>query len=63
VRHLDDALRLEQDLLDDVRQVIAELPAGNAYRLLLERHEETLEAAIEQIQQLGGRLEERQQAG
>lgn len=54
MRHLDEALRLERELLTEVRHVIAELPEQNAYRRLLERHEEKLEAAIERIEQLGG---------
>lgn len=54
MRHLDEALRLERELLTEVRHVIAELPEENAYRRLLERHEEKLEAAIERIEQLGG---------
>lgn len=58
MRHLDDALRLERDLLDEVRRVIAQLPAEDAFRLLLERHERMLEAAIDRIQQLGWRRPE-----
>jgi uncharacterized protein YdcH (DUF465 family) len=58
VRHLDDALRLERDLLAEVRELIAQLPQDNAYRMLLERHEEKLEEAIERIEQLGGRRED-----
>ena len=58
MRHLDDALRLERDLLAEVRQLIAQLPQDNVYRMLLERHEEKLEEAIERIEQLGGRRED-----
>lgn len=58
MRHLDDALRLERDLLAEVRELIAQLPQDNAYRMLLERHEEKLEEAIERIEQLGGRPED-----
>ena len=53
MRHLDDALRLERDLLSEVRGLIAQLPQDNAYRILLERHEEKLEQAIERIEELG----------
>ncbi|MBO0690571.1 MAG: hypothetical protein J2P40_13490 [Candidatus Dormibacteraeota bacterium] len=55
---LDDALRLERDLLDDLRRLIAQLPAEDAFRLLLERHEQKLEAAIDRIQQLRRRRAE-----
>jgi hypothetical protein len=54
VRQLEDALRLEQDLLVQVRQLIAQLPEQNAYRILLERHEQRLEDAIGRIERLGG---------
>jgi hypothetical protein len=50
--HLDDALRLEQDLLLQVRELIAQLPEENAYRVVLERHERGLEDAIIRIEQL-----------
>jgi hypothetical protein len=64
VRHLDDALRLEQDLLAQVRDLIGQLPEESAYRLLLERHEEKLEEAIERIEQLGRpRGDDEQQPG
>jgi bacterioferritin (cytochrome b1) len=58
VRHLDDALRLERDLLAEVRELITQLPQDNAYRLLLERHKEQLEEAIERIEKLGGRRQD-----
>ena len=59
MRDLDDALQLEQDLLAQVRHLIAQLPEENAYRLLLERHQERLEETIERIE----RLDERQTEG
>ena len=58
MRHLDDALRLERDLLAEVRELITQLPQDNAYRLLLERHKEQLEEAIERIEKLGGRRQD-----
>lgn len=52
MRDLEDALRVEQELLARVRELIAELPPDNSYRLVLERNERMLRDVIAQIEDL-----------
>ena len=52
MRDLEDALRVEQELLARVRELIAELPPDNPYRLVLEGNERMLRDVIAQIEGL-----------
>jgi len=51
-RHLERALRLEQEVLAQMRALIAQLPDGDPYRDVLERHRGTLEETVGQIEAL-----------
>ena len=52
VEHLDRALRLEQDVLAQMRALLAELPEDDPFRSVLERHRGSLEEAVSQIETL-----------
>ncbi|HYZ01606.1 MAG TPA: hypothetical protein VFA92_08930 [Candidatus Binatia bacterium] len=52
VEHLDRALRLEQEVLAQMRALLAELPEDDPFRAVLERHRGSLEEAVSQIETL-----------
>ncbi|MBO0688641.1 MAG: hypothetical protein J2P40_03585 [Candidatus Dormibacteraeota bacterium] len=49
-RQLDWALRLEQDVLAEMRALLEGLPADDPHRGVLERHQGNLEEAVGQIE-------------
>ncbi|MBO0688806.1 MAG: hypothetical protein J2P40_04425 [Candidatus Dormibacteraeota bacterium] len=48
----DEGLRLEQQLLVQMRQLIRDLPEGDPYRAVLERHLGNLEEAVSRLDAL-----------
>jgi hypothetical protein len=52
VQNLAEVLSLERRLVAQMQQLIAELPEGNPYRVVLERHVGKLEEAIAQLEEL-----------
>lgn len=52
MQNLAEVLSLERRLAAQMRQLIEELPEGNAYRVVLERHIGKLEQAIDQLEEL-----------
>ena len=48
----DEGLRLEQQLLAQMRQLIHDLSPGDPYRAVLERHLGKLEDAVSRLQAL-----------
>jgi hypothetical protein len=52
VQNLAEVLSLERRLVAQMHQLIEELPEGNAYRVVLERHIGKLEQAIDQLEEL-----------
>lgn len=52
VQNLAEVLSLERRLVAQMQQLIQDLPEGNAYRLVLERHIGKLEQAIDQLETL-----------
>jgi hypothetical protein len=48
----DEGLRLEQQLLAQMRQLIRDLPEGDPYRAVLERHLGKLEDAVSRLEAL-----------
>ena len=48
----DDGLRLEQQLLAQMRRLIRDLPEGDPYRAVLERHLGKLEDAVGRLEAL-----------
>ena len=52
VQNLAEVLSLERRLVAQMHQLIDELPEGNAYRVVLERHIGKLEQAIDQLEEL-----------
>ena len=48
----DEGLRLEQQLLARMRQLIRDLPEGDPYRAVLERHLGKLEDAVSRLEAL-----------
>ncbi|MBO0704054.1 MAG: hypothetical protein J2P39_01920 [Candidatus Dormibacteraeota bacterium] len=52
MQDLAEVLSLERRLVAQMQQLIGELPEGNAYRLVLERHIGKLEQAIDQLEAL-----------
>jgi hypothetical protein len=54
----DEGLRLEQQVLAQMRRLIRDLPPGDPYRAVLESHRGKLEDAVNRLQAL---LEEGQE--
>ena len=52
MQNLAEVLSLERQLVGQMHQLIEELPEGNSYRVVLERHIGKLEQAIDQLEQL-----------
>ena len=52
VQNLAEVLSLERRLVAQMHQLIEDLPEGNPYRLVLERHIGKLEQAIDQLEEL-----------
>jgi hypothetical protein len=52
VEQLDRALRLEREVLAQMRALLAELPEDDPFRGVLERHRGSLEEAVSQIETL-----------
>jgi hypothetical protein len=52
VQDLAEVLSLERRLVAQMHQLIGDLPEGNAYRVVLERHIGKLEQAIDHLEAL-----------
>lgn len=50
--HLGRALRIEQEVLAQMRALLAELPEDSPFRGVLERHRGSLEESVSQIEAL-----------